>query len=129
MGVHARKLTAALAVIATLALAAPAAAFAAYGAIAVDPFTHAWGKSWKYSHRRGAERRALRECRAFDPGTHCQGVIWYKNACGAVFENSAETKFFYAFARSERAAKRKVRARHPRALFITAGCANGRRRE
>ncbi len=123
MHFRARKLITAVAVIATLGLAAPAAAFAAFGSIAVDPFTHAWGKSWSYSTKKGAEKRALTECRIHDPGSHCQGVIWYKNECGAVFENSSDTKFYFAFGPTKRSAKNKVRAVHPSARFITAGCA------
>jgi hypothetical protein len=116
-------LVTAVAVAVTLLMAAPAAAFAAFGAIAVDPFTHHWGKSWGYSTKRGAELRALSECRSGDPGTHCQGVVWYKNECAAVSENSSETKFYFAGGSTKRAAKHHLFRLHPGTRFITAGCA------
>jgi len=121
---HARKFVMAVAVAMTLLMAAPAVAFAAWGAIAANGHTLVWGKSWGYSTKFGAEQRALAECRSAPHGDGgCQGVIVYKNECGAVFENRARTKFFFAFGFSKRSAKRKVRRAHPTAIFLTAGCA------
>ncbi len=53
-----------------------------YGAIAYAPNSGGHGYSFDYSSRRGAEKRALRECRKRSRG--CRVAIWFRNGCGAV---------------------------------------------
>lgn len=73
----------AMAVLLATALAGPSTALAAnYGAIAYSPSTGAFGRSWDYPNRRGAERRALNGCRAH--ARDCRVAIWFRNACGAL---------------------------------------------
>lgn len=62
-----------------LCLAVPAAAFAAYGAIAINPHTGAWGIGYNASTKRRAESVALKRCSG-----NCRVVVWVRNGCAAV---------------------------------------------
>jgi hypothetical protein len=62
-----------------LALAAPAMAYAAYGAIAVNPSTGAWGVYYAAPTKAYAESRAKGKC----PGA-CKIAVWVRDGCGAV---------------------------------------------
>jgi site-specific recombinase len=75
------RLVAAAAVALTLALAAPAVASAAYGAIAINRSTAAWGLAYRAPARWYAERQALRKC----PG-NCSVITWVFDQCAAVVE-------------------------------------------
>lgn len=62
------------------------AAFAGdmFGAIATTEDSR-WGGAYNYPSRAQAEAAALQECGASD----CVVRVWFKNACGAVAENSS----------------------------------------
>jgi serine/threonine-protein kinase len=63
----------------------PAAeAFDNFGAISYSSATGAYGLSYDYRSRRGAERRALRECEGYAGTGDCSVLVWFKNACGAL---------------------------------------------
>ena len=68
------------AVLAALLALAPAPAYADYfGAIAYNSYSGAYGYSFDYGDRYGAEQRALSEC-----GGGCSVAVWFRNACGAL---------------------------------------------
>jgi serine/threonine-protein kinase len=53
-----------------------------FGAIAYSTTSQAYGYSYDYPSRKGAEARALAECE--ERGGGCEIVIWFRNACGAL---------------------------------------------
>jgi hypothetical protein len=95
-----------LAVVASAALAIPATASADYGAIAVNPGTAASGVSFGYNSRKGAKRRARREC----PGS-CRITVWVRNGCAATVVN--DEGFYSAAARKKRRAIRRAKRKAP----------------
>jgi hypothetical protein len=110
----ARRLVLPFAVIAGLAL--PASALAAYGAIAVNQSTGAWGISHDAPARWYAERQALRACRG-----ECVVMVWARNRCAAVVVGS--TGFVAGMGSTRRGADRTARRRahdkHARELAWT----------
>lgn len=88
----------------SLPLAAPAAADAAYGAIAVNRKTGAYGVSFSYGTLRAARRRALAECRG-----NCRVIVWVRNRCAAVVETP--TRYVAGVGSTKRRAARNARRR------------------
>ena len=58
-----------------------------YGAIAVSPQTGATGYSWDYSSKQAAVKAAIRSCEGYAGTGDCRGLVWFKNACGAIAGN------------------------------------------
>jgi hypothetical protein len=88
-----------------LSVAAPAAAQAAYGAIAVNRSTAAWGVSYREPAKWYAERQALRKCAG-----ECRVMVWVRNRCAAVVVG--RTAFVAGMGDSKQAA---IRSAHHRA--------------
>jgi Domain of unknown function (DUF4189) len=97
-----RVLAAAATLLVTLAI--PAVASAAYGAIAVNQSTGAWGASYHAPAKWYAERQALRKCAG-----ECDVMVWVRNRCAAVV--IGRTKFVAGMAGTKRAAIRVARRR------------------
>jgi Tfp pilus assembly protein PilW len=55
-----------------------------YGAIAYSSSTGKWGYSYEYDSQRGAESRALAECRNDGGSDDCEVTVWFNQACGAL---------------------------------------------
>lgn len=55
-----------------------------YGAIAYSKKSKFYGHSWQYCTRKGAEAKALRECRKRTEENDCTVVVWFENVCGAL---------------------------------------------
>ena len=98
------RFAAAVGVALTLALAAPAVASAAYGAIAINRATAAWGVAYRAPAKWYAKRQALRKC----PG-NCRVILWVYDQCGAVVETP--TKFVSGAGPGKLAAIRDARRR------------------
>lgn len=92
-----------------LAIAAPAAARQVapgpiaqsnhFGAIAIEPQTHAFGWGAGYSTKAGAIDRSVQACRnhATNPN-HCVAYIWVRNGCAAVaYKNKASGGYQYGW--------------------------------
>ena len=111
------RFVAAMAAALIFALAIPAVASAAYGAIAINRSTAAWGVSYRAPAESSAKRQALRKC----PG-NCRIILWVYNQCGAVVETP--TQFVSGAAPSKLAAIRDARRRahDQRARFIAWVC-------
>ena len=77
-----RRLALIVAVAGTLSLAAPAVAAAAYGAIAIDRATGAWGISYNRTSLSNAKHGALVHCRG-----NCRVMVWVRNHCAAVVQS------------------------------------------
>ena len=111
------RATAAVALTATLALAAPAIASAAYGAIAINQSTAAWGVAYNQAAKSSAEHTALHKC----PGA-CRVIVWVFDQCAAVVEN--RTHFVAGVGPGKVAAIKAARRRahDARARFIAWVC-------
>ena len=58
-----------------------------YGAIAVSPQTGAIGYSRNYLSEQAAVKAAVRSCEGYAGTGDCRGLVWFKNACGAIAGN------------------------------------------
>ncbi len=78
-----------------------------YGAISYSPSTGAYGYSYDYTSKRGAQRAARKQCGYRD----CKKSLWFRNACGAlaVGNNGYGTGWGSTKSRARRAALRSCR--------------------
>lgn len=90
------------------ALAGPSLASADVGAIAVNPQTGAFGKSFNYNTVAAAKKRALNEC----PGKACRLLVIIRNGWGAVVKTpQPNVEYWGGFARTKAGAIRNARQR------------------
>ena len=106
-----------VAVSAVTFLAVPTVAHAAYGAIAINPRTGAYGVSFDFATLGAAKRRAQRECAG-----NCRILVWVRNGCAAVVETP--TRYVPGVGRTRRRAvlNARRRARAPRARRVAWTC-------
>jgi uncharacterized protein DUF4189 len=88
-----------------------------YGAIAVAP-DGSVGKSWDFSTRAGAERRALNEC----PRSGCKVLVTFVNSCGAIAYNSATRRYWGGRGTTRTAAQRDAISNAGGGRWITWVC-------
>jgi hypothetical protein len=100
--VRTRAITFAAAVSLALALLTPAVAGAAFGAIAVDQHTTAWGISYRSPSVAVAQHRALLACHA-----DCKVMVRVHNRCAAVVVS--QLGFFAAIGFTHKGALRVAR--------------------
>jgi hypothetical protein len=115
----ARRVARSLALVTALSLAIPALAIAAYGAIAVDPHTGAWGLSYSAPAKWYAERQAVRKCAG-----ECNVMVWVRNRCAAVVRS--HTTYVAGIGATKKAAIKKARKRaHDRRAPMVAWVCSG----
>lgn len=88
-----------------------------YGAIAVAR-DGSIGKSWDYSTRAAAERRALNSC----PRSNCKVLVVFVNACGAVAYNAGTNRYWGGNGATRAAAQRDAVSRAGGGRWITWVC-------
>jgi serine/threonine-protein kinase len=79
----------AAALVAPLSLSVPSVeAQNLFGAISHSRRTGRQGFSWNYGNRRAAEIEAMNQCENAAQTGDCRVLVWFRNACGSIAEDS-----------------------------------------